>query len=125
MIRKISSGNYNIIDSGIIFFYEDSITIELFDDDGTKDVTIIVELVQDNSIDKPAIKSEILDKDKALKIKCINFLSNLESNGIIRPVHVADNDSGKKMYFMFYITREGKPGYIRTNTLKYTIFQEK
>lgn len=125
MISKISSGNYNIIDSGIIFFYEDNITIELFKDCGTKDVTIIVELVHDDNIDKPTIKSEILDNDKALKIKCINFLSNSESNGIIRPVHIADNNEGKKMYFMFYINREGQPGCICTNTLKYTIFQDK
>lgn len=125
MISKISSGNYNIIDSGIIFFYEDNITIDLFKDCGTKDVTIIVELVQDYNIDKPTIKSEILDNDKALKIKCINFLSNSESNGIIRPVHIADNSNGKKMYFMFYIYREGQPGCLRTNTLKYTIFQDK
>lgn len=123
MISKISSGNYNVLDSGIIFFYEDNITIKLFEDDGTEDVTIIIELVEDKSIDKETLKTEVIDN--SLKIRCINLLSNTSSNGIIRPVHIANNNEGKKMYFMFYIKREGTPGCMHTNTLKYTIFQEK
>lgn len=120
---KLSSNNYDIIATGIAFIYDDNFTITLYDDNDTKDITVVIELIKDENCKKQAIKSSIIDNE--LYLQCINFLDKDDKSGIIKPVCIAESDLGKKMYLMFWIQREGSAGCIRTNTIKYTIFKEK
>lgn len=124
MITKISSGNYDIISSGYSFFYTDEFSIDLYNDNNEKDITIIIDLVRDDNIDSVDIHKKAVGNE--LHIKCINFLKNYDKNGIIRPINIAqDMNTGKKLYLMFYIQREGNAGCMRTNSIKYTVFKER
>lgn len=124
MITKLSSGNYDIISSGCAFFYTNEFRIELYTDEGEKDITVVIDLIDDNNAKKPDIKTVVIDDE--LHIKCVNLLYTESKNGIIKPVHIAqDENTGKKLYFIFYIQREGNVGCTMTNSIKYTIFKER
>lgn len=116
---RLSSGEYNIVNSGQTFLFgeDKDLTIDIIANDNFE-FSITLKFLKDTSGEQ-RIESEIIEN--AIIISCINF--DDIGTGLISPVRIAAID-GKELYIMFWSYLKGQEeGKVRS--VKYTIFYEK
>lgn len=116
----LSSGDYNIIDSGQVFLFDENEDFRI-DVDAKNDFmfSIIFKFKTD------ATKHQQVDKivmENSIVFTCLNF--NDMGTGFTKPLSIAKID-GKEIFLMFWSYLEGIEGIGKTRSVKYTIFQEK
>ncbi|MBQ3515557.1 MAG: hypothetical protein IJA32_17475 [Lachnospiraceae bacterium] len=116
----LSSGNYNIIDSGQAFLFDENEDFRI-DVDAKDDFkfSMIFKFMTD------ATKQQQVDKivkENAIVFNCLNF--NDLGTGFSKPMSIAKVD-GKEMFLMLWSYLDGREEIGKTRSVKYTIFQEK
>ena len=116
----LSSGNYNIIDSGQIFLFDENEDFRI--DVDTKNnflFSMIFKFKRDNT------NKQQIDKiltENTITFICLNF--NDRGTGFSKPMSIAQID-GKEVFLMLWSYLEGAEEIGKTRSVKYTIFQEK
>ena len=116
----LSSGDYNIIDSGQVFLFDENEDFRI-DVDAKNDFmfSIIFKFKTD------ATKQQQVDKivmENSIVFTCLNF--NDMGTGFTKPLSIAKIDE-KEIFLMFWSYLEGAEGIGKTRSVKCTIFQEK
>ena len=116
----LSSGNYNIIDSGQVFLFgeNEELKIDVAANDNFQ-FSMIVKFASDES-NNQQIKKEVVES--SIVFTCLNF--NDMGTGFSKPLSIAKVD-GKEMFFMFWSYLEGAEEAEKARSIKYTIFFEK
>ena len=116
----LSSGDYNIIDSGQVFLFDENEDFRI--DVDTKN-NFLFSMIFKFKTD--ATKQQQVDKivmENSIVFTCLNF--NDMGTGFTKPLSIAKID-GKEIFLMFWSYLEGTEGIGKTRSVKYTIFQEK
>lgn len=113
----LSSGDYDIINSGYVFLFgkDEDLKIDIDAENGFK-FALILKFRKDDSVEKKIEKEMI---DQTIILSCINFRNN--GTGLASPVNIA-TVNGKELYFMFWAYQEGED---EVRGIKYTLFYEK
>lgn len=118
---NLSSGNYNIIDSGQVFLFhpDEDLRIEIVVNKDFE-LSIVMQFVEDASSEQ-RIDTEM--SGNTMRLCCINFID--KGTGLGFPVKIGIIE-GKELFMTFWAYLEGKdeqPGKARS--VKYTLFLEK
>lgn len=116
---SLSSGDYNIADSGQVFLFgeDKDLTIHVSANDGFH-FSLRLEFSKDSSGNQ-AINQEIMDD--VVVLSCLNFQNN--GTGLISPVKIAEIE-GREMFLIFWSYLEGG-GERKVRSVKYTLFYKK
>ena len=116
---SLSSGGYDIIDSGHIFLFgeDKDLKMDITANNGFE-ISLILKFSKDTS-NEQKIQKDI--SENTIILTCINFQN--EGTGLATPVRIAAID-GKELYLMFWSYLEGKDE-IKSRSVKYTLFYEK
>lgn len=121
MTIKLSSHNYDIVDHGTVFLFDNDsdLTLDITADE-TFAIGVVIRFIEDVS-EEQCIKTEIVGN--CVKMDCVNFLQN--GTGLAKPIELA-MVNGKRLYFMFWAYLEGKEdGKIKSRKVEYTLYSEK
>lgn len=118
MQTNLSSGNYNIISTGMTFLFgeDKDLKIEVTIDSGFR-FAIIMEFRQDES-DGYRIDGDF--SGDVIRLLCYNFKDS--GTGMCGPVKIGRIE-GKDMFLMFWSYLDGDKGK-KARSVKYTIFLE-
>lgn len=117
---RLSSGNYNIIESGQVFLFGENEVLEM--DVAVNEhfqFSLNMKFVTD-ATNTQEIKKEV--KESTIFFTCSNFHDM--GTGFMKPHSIAKVD-GKEMFFMFWSYLEGTEEKGRVRSVKYTLFLEK
>lgn len=116
----LSSGNYNIIDSGQVFLFNESedLQMDVVADDNFA-FSIIFKFIRDDS-EEQSVDKKILEN--TIIFSCLNF--DDIGTGFSEPMSIA-TVGGKEMFLMFWSYLEGMKEKGRVRSVKYTLFCEK
>lgn len=118
----VSSGNLEVIDSGMVLSYDPTQSIEIrekFNDTFTITICFIFEMDESEKQDLQ-IKSD--PATNTIRYFCRNF-NNPLGTGTSTPIEIGSIEY-KKMFINFWITAIGGKN-MRTRKLEYTIWKEK
>lgn len=116
---NLSSGNYNIINSGQVFLFgeEAPFKINVICNDGFQ-FSLLLKFLKDNS-EELNITQEV--EGNTIIYTCSNFKD--EGAGVVEPLKIATVD-GKQLFFLFWSYLEGMPEKKQVRSIKYTIYSE-
>ena len=116
---NLSSGNYNIINSGQVFLFgeKEPFKIDVISDEDFR-FSILLKFMKDNS-GKIGMTQE--HEENTIIYTCINFQDN--GAGVVQPLKIA-TVGGKQLFFMFWSYLEGVPEKKQVRSIKYTIYSE-
>lgn len=114
---KITTGNCQVISSGIVTSFNDE-PISIMLGSQPKPYTLTFKFLKDESYDGQKMDAET-PSEHELILKLTNFINPL-GTGTIHPVGFATAGDGKALYVNFYIYVVGKS----SPTLHYTIYKE-
>lgn len=117
---SISSGNYNIVDSGQVFLFGESHDLKI-EVDTNKDFafSMVFDFWNDGT-EEIKIENKVVGQE--IVFDCYNF--DDKGTGLSTPIEIAQID-GKKLFLSFWSYLEGKEDKQRVRSIKYTIFIEK
>lgn len=118
-IKKVTSGDSEIIGSGTLITYDEKpVDIEFGNEKDTLKITL--EFINDESIKGFPIKTSLINQ-KTLKFTLINFKNTL-GVGTNEPIPIGDMDN-KKLYLGLKVRSLNKT--VKQITVHYTIYQKK
>lgn len=116
----LSSGKYNIVDSGQVFLFgeDEDLRIEVNTD---KDFTfsMVFKFAKDNSGENKIVKKVV---ENTMEFLCLNFQDL--GTGFSEPMSIAKIE-GKEMFLMLWSCIEGEKEGAGVRSVKYTIYMEK
>lgn len=119
---SLNSSNYNIIDYGTVFLFDENsdLTFEI-DTENNFIFRLILKFTYN-----PLNSQQIINKTVAngeILFECVNFLSS--GTGTSVPLEIA-TIQGKRMYILFWTYIEGDVvGQKKSRSVKYTLFLER
>ena len=116
----LSSGNYNIIDSGQVFLFDENenFRIDVVANEKFR-FSMVFKFIRDDSKEQQ-IGKEVMEN--SIVFTCWNF--NDMGTGFSKPISIAKID-GKEMFFMFWSYLDGTGEMGKARSIKYTIFLQK
>lgn len=120
---NIYTSNYEVIDHGTVFLFDENSDLT-FDIDTGKEFSfqLTIKFINDDN-GKQIINRTINLENKVITMECLNFLSS--GTGTSKPIEIA-TVKGKKIYLSFWMYLEGDyEGKDKTRSLKYTFFLER
>lgn len=117
----LHSSNYDIIDHGVVFLFEEKgdLTFNIDTENNFKFKLILRFVEQGNS--EQVINRSI--QNNVITMECVNFLSS--GTGTSTPIEIATSQN-KKIYIMFWTYLEGDVfGQCKSRSVKYTLFMER
>ena len=116
---NLSSGNYNIINSGQVFLFgeKEPFKIDVISDEDFR-FSILLKFLKDSS-GEIGMNQEC--EENTIIYTCINFRDN--GSGLVEPLKIA-TVSGKQLFFTFWSYLEGTPEKKQVRSIKYTIYSE-
>lgn len=121
MITNISTGNYNVIESNVVYLYNNDSDLVLNFEFGAFKFNVKFIFVDNDNIEKK-LQSRI-DGD-TINFKCTNFYNEF-GTGTTQPLEIATIEN-KKAYIQFWVFGHGEPpkgAFVRK--VEYTIFIER
>ncbi len=119
-VKKIKSGQAAILGSGVFITFDNQpVEVEFGTHEGTSDSLKIIFEFKNTDDEKPDIKSEIVEKEKVLKLILINFKNEVIGTGTLRPIEIGTY-GGKKLSIGFRVEhfRDGQQ-----RTFHYSFYQ--
>lgn len=118
---NLHSLNYDIIDHGTVFLFdEDSDLTFDIDTENNFHFRLVLKFIN-NPISGQMINRNVINNE--IIMECVNFLSS--GTGTSIPIEIAMTN-GKKIYIMFWTYIEGDViGQKRPRSVKYTLFLER
>lgn len=116
MNTKITTANYEVIDSGLVTsFNGEPISISM---DASSDNPLKINFVflKNEEIKESLVDAETVN-EREMTFRLTNF-NNPLGTGIIKPLEIANNDEGNKLYINFQVYTVGASA----PTLHYTIY---
>ncbi|MBR0343418.1 MAG: hypothetical protein IJH64_14440 [Oscillospiraceae bacterium] len=121
-VIKITSNDYEVVDSGIVFFFKNDYPMELkkrFNNGALVNIRIIV---KDDETERQDLLVNVNQDESVVEYTCINF-NNAFGTGTNEPVEVATIDD-KKYFLHFWIYTLGD-NENRVRKMEYTVWKEK
>lgn len=115
----LSSGNYQIMDSGQVFLFRDENLKMTVDTEKGYVFTLNLKFLNIDMLDTRIDKKVLGDE---MEIQCINF--GRLGTGLVEPMSIAKVD-GKELLLMFWTNGEGNEKDTQVRSVKYTIYMEK
>lgn len=116
---NLSSGGYDIVDSGQVFLFgeDKDLKIDIITDDHFQ-FSVVLKFYK-NDLNEPKVEKEVVEQ--TIYLSCMNF--DDMGTGLVAPFSVATLD-GRELYLLFWSYLEGKAGE-KVRSVKYTLFYER
>lgn len=119
---SLQSLNYDIIDHGIVFLFDENSDLTFnIDAENGFNFKLILKFVNNIVSSKQVINRSVINNE--IILECVNFSSS--GTGTSIPLEIA-KISGKRVYLIFWVYLEGDViGQKKSKSVKYTLFIER
>lgn len=122
MITNISTGDYNVIESNVVYLYKHDMDLILDFEFGSFKFKIVIVFADDTNTKEERISREV--SSDTVKFTCINFKNNF-GTGTTKPIEIATIDNKKLYIHLWSFVLGNIEAEMIARKVEYTVFAER